>query len=719
MSINERLLEITKQLSFLELPIGVYVVTFDGKIVEANRRAREILNLPREGAIEDSITKFYKDLSDRDSLPEKLRAEEAKGHFLISKLTFKVDGKDIHIQDHARTIKDPETQQELGYLCCIMDITSEVRYQKMFDDLPVGLYWLDRSDRIVRANEAFATLFGYDSPEELHGRQIQDFYVDPEEAREFKEVLKDAGNIQDYIVQVINKDKRRIFVRVSATMLTTPSGEYDGREGTVMEAPQERYRRILEVAPIGLFEVQKQENEDRITHYNQQFIEINEFDDGRQADNFDMRRLHASVEDYNQFIKELEENDQLLDREVRIKTLKENEKVVRVSVRSIRDRNQMNVGRIGVVRDVTELRHRVEELTDDIGQVLHTYSAALVEIKQSCDALIDSMPPNPFKKAKNLLPTLAVQELTAPTLQLVHMLDRLLDLTRSRERETDLLMGKRDDLARLTNMFKNYESEIPHPELRPAALREATYELLPICEDIKGEKLPRELLRQIKIQGQELLRILNLLTLLQMQDLTFTMGHPVRALREFVISGRRVEQPRSLHDVSTLITQAINNIKGFAKSRGVQFRKKIECPEALINVVERDIIRALANILHNAVKYSWTRADSTSPWILIRAFEENNSIHIVFENYGVPIPQDEIDEGLIFELGFRGRMSSDRGRTGTGVGLADTLRVAREHGGDLTVRSQPAVFSRKADNYNQPFLTTVTFSLPVNRKEGE
>ncbi|MDX6692543.1 MAG: hypothetical protein QOF02_146 [Blastocatellia bacterium] len=716
---HERLLEITKGLSFLELPIGVYVVTFDGRLVEANIKAREILELPLDGQIEDSILRFYKEPSERDGLPDKLRAEEAKGQYLVSQLTFNVNGKLLHIQDHARSIKDPVTQEELGFLCCMMDITSEVRYRKMFNDLPVGVYGLDSDDKIERVNEAFAELFGYGNPEELIGKQIQEFYVDPEEAQEFRESLEEKGELKDYIVQVRKKNKERIYVRVSAIQLKSSEGKYNGREGTVMEADKERYKRILEVAPIGLFEVQSQDGEDRIVHCNDQFVTINEFDNQEQAYHFDMKRLHASLDDYNEFIKNLGIKGQLLDEEVRIKTLKDNEKVVRVSVRALRDRNHQAIGRIGVVRDVTELRHKVEELTDDIGQVLHTYSSALVDIKLSGDVLMDSMKPDPFESIRDLLPEVALKELKEPLNQLVLVLNRLLGLTGSQERETTpLLIEKRDDLLRLKHMFDNYEKEIPL-EHRPAVLREAIFELITICDEIRGEKLPRELIRQIKTQGQELLRILNLFTLRKMRDLTYTMGHTVRALREFVISGDRVKQTKSVQDISTLIALAIKNIGEFAHSRNVQFRRKVECPDAVVNVVERDMIRALANILHNAIKYSWKRMDSTSSLVMVRAQLVNDRVRMEVENYGVPIPKDEIKEGLIFELGFRGRLSSDRGRMGTGVGLADALRVLNEHEGIISVKSHPAVFGRKDDDYTQPFLTTVTLSLPVYHPQGK
>jgi signal transduction histidine kinase len=90
-------------------------------------------------------------------------------------------------------------------------------------------------------------------------------------------------------------------------------------------------------------------------------------------------------------------------------------------------------------------------------------------------------------------------------------------------------------------------------------------------------------------------------------------------------------------------------------------------------------------------------------------------VNIEFENWGVPIKKEEIEQHLIFKVGYRGRLSGDRGRVGTGIGLADAQRVAQKHGGDLVVKSHPAVGSRNEDDYTQPFITSVIMKLQPHR----
>ena len=715
MNSNEKLLEITKQLGVLELPICVYVVTPEGQIIEANQQARQFFQLNPTGAVDKSILDFYQDPAEREGLTQALESHESRGEYLISNLDFNIGGRVVNVQDMARSIRDPETGKPIGCLCCMMDVTSEARYRKLFDEMPVGVYVLDRDDKFKWVNDAFLKLFGYNSQAAVVNRPIQSFYFYPEEAQDFRQALEKEGLRNDHIVQVLKNGGDSIFVRVSATKIVSPTGEYDGREGTVMEASQERYRKILQIAPIGLYVIEQKNGQDRIIDCNAQFLAINEFDDKEQVKNIDIKDLHASPEDYEQFIKKLEESrnngEPISDQEIKIRTNKNNPKTVKVSVSAIPDPyTKKTIGRIGVVRDVTELKNRVDELTDDIGNVLHSYSAALLDIKQSADILLETIRVNPHDSIVGLQPEKFIKELERPTRQMAQKLSQLLSYMNMEERQSPSLMVKKEDIIRLLNLFENLKTEVPYPKHQPSALHEALSQMIAICEEIKSEKLPNQLVKQIKIQGQEFLRTLNLFTLYKLKDLAYDLGPTVRALREFVITGVRTREKKSIMGVILLINSAIDSVNGFARIRGVTFKKQNDCHGITVEVIERDMVRALSNILHNAIKYSWTRTDNP-PWVSIHIRQVKDMVHFEFENYGVPIPKDEVD--LIFELGYRGRYSSDRKRIGTGVGLADARRVAREHGGDVFASSHPATQGRRDDNYNQPFLTTMTLTLPT------
>jgi signal transduction histidine kinase len=104
--------------------------------------------------------------------------------------------------------------------------------------------------------------------------------------------------------------------------------------------------------------------------------------------------------------------------------------------------------------------------------------------------------------------------------------------------------------------------------------------------------------------------------------------------------------------------------------------------------------------------------------VIIHAYAEAEQAHVMFENFGVPIQADEIQNGLIFQFGYRGSLSGDRGRLGTGIGLTDALNTARLHGGDIKVESTSARHGAPPDDYTAPYITKVTLSLPIHPHTG-
>jgi signal transduction histidine kinase len=195
------------------------------------------------------------------------------------------------------------------------------------------------------------------------------------------------------------------------------------------------------------------------------------------------------------------------------------------------------------------------------------------------------------------------------------------------------------------------------------------------------------------------------------------MDSSLRSLRDFVTTDVRKHEEKQIRSIKQLTEQAISYMAEFAKSSRVDIVRRDRDFDAEVQVIEREVVRALSNLLHNAIKYTWRRDRTRAPWVTVRTYAHEGRVCIEFENWGVPVTQEEIDAGLIFQLGYRGKLSKDRGRLGTGIGLTDAKRTAQSHRGDLYVTSRPANPGPHRpddqDYYNQPFITTVTFCLPA------
>ena len=106
-------------------------------------------------------------------------------------------------------------------------------------------------------------------------------------------------------------------------------------------------------------------------------------------------------------------------------------------------------------------------------------------------------------------------------------------------------------------------------------------------------------------------------------------------------------------------------------------------PEAVFVRADREaLVRALWNLLDNAVKYS---PDSRLVWVGLRAHGERCEITV--RDHGLGIPADE--QLHIFARFVRGAESKARRIRGTGIGLAMVRQIARAHGGDVRLESEP------------------------------
>lgn len=126
---------------------------------------------------------------------------------------------------------------------------------------------------------------------------------------------------------------------------------------------------------------------------------------------------------------------------------------------------------------------------------------------------------------------------------------------------------------------------------------------------------------------------------------------------------------------------------------------------------------ALNNLMHNAVKYSFSTVSTSSRrYVSVKAridqFGEN--VFITFTNYGVGILPHEFPN--LFQSGFQGELTKGEYRPGAGRGLSVVKRVIDAHKGKISVDS--SLMSEGATVYRKPHLTKFRISLPIRRTKG-
>lgn len=224
--------------------------------------------------------------------------------------------------------------------------------------------------------------------------------------------------------------------------------------------------------------------------------------------------------------------------------------------------------------------------------------------------------------------------------------------------------------------------------------------------------LPRELLRNIRSEIGEILRITTAISLsIAMDELkeripefyyfrdhlrgkdTDIMGDAKKANLIAILQ----ESTKFLEEFATIKKVKIVNAYQAGDHIGVR------CNRPMLN-------RAFHCLLHNAIKYSWHKQDEAWATVDVSIERKQDSVSVVIKNWGVAIWKEELEQ--VFEFGKRGREADDRGRSGTGIGLYDARKIIREHEGEITISSEPTNYNDPS-NYRNPFITTVTVTLPT------
>lgn len=365
-----------------------------------------------------------------------------------------------------------------------------------------------------------------------------------------------------------------------------------------------------------------------------------------------------------------------------------------------------------------QLRSQIEELSADIGRVLHTNSSTLRMVRLTLEPTLTLL----YKELDlpqqgvELSPDRQQALLETQVQKLASAIQDLLNNPLERRQQAlpllrwEYLQQRLEDMRRYTEIARL-------PESRPGFLQQLSNDLQKILAELRPG-LAREQIRAAQRSLLDLQRAIQIINVSATLLAVIQMEHTVHSLNEYINVGQRAEEERVLIPLHKLVENALTSLTSFAETRGIEIHLEDYTAGVKVNVSQRDMQRALANLIHNAIKYSWSRPSAIKPpWITIELRANEKEVSFRVENWGVPIPRDEIEEQLIFRLGYRGRLSKDRNRLGTGTGLTDVLNTVQAHGGRIEVSSVPASSSairdeNHPDYYHQAFLTQFTIHLP-------
>jgi two-component system, OmpR family, sensor histidine kinase SenX3 len=133
--------------------------------------------------------------------------------------------------------------------------------------------------------------------------------------------------------------------------------------------------------------------------------------------------------------------------------------------------------------------------------------------------------------------------------------------------------------------------------------------------------------------------------------------------------------------VDAIVDEAVDRARLVGESRSIEIIKGGE-PGLVVRGDEAQLVTAVANLLDNAIAYS---PDGTR--VVVGVHLRDGVVEIAVTDQGIGIAEDE--QQRIFERFYRVDPARSRATGGTGLGLAIVKHTVGNHGGEVTVWSQP------------------------------
>ncbi|MEP0874042.1 PAS domain S-box protein [Trichocoleus desertorum AS-A10] len=142
---------------------------------------------------------------------------------------------------------------------------SEAKFRAIFENSQVGIYRTRLSDGLIlNANQRFANLYGFDSPEEIIGLEHTiDYFVNPSDRQKAIEVMKRDGEVRNFETQLRKRDGT-LFWGLSSAYLNADDGYLEGvtadisdrkRAEVALQMSEERLRLALTASNQGLYDM--------------------------------------------------------------------------------------------------------------------------------------------------------------------------------------------------------------------------------------------------------------------------------------------------------------------------------------------------------------------------------------------------------------------------------------------------------------------------------
>jgi two-component system, OmpR family, sensor histidine kinase SenX3 len=142
---------------------------------------------------------------------------------------------------------------------------------------------------------------------------------------------------------------------------------------------------------------------------------------------------------------------------------------------------------------------------------------------------------------------------------------------------------------------------------------------------------------------------------------------------------------RTVVPIDAIVDEAVDRSRLVAEVKQIELVRG-DATGLSVSGSERQLVTAVANLLDNAVAYS-----PPGTRVAVGVRQRDDTVELAVSDQGIGI--DGADQGRIFERFYRVDQARSRETGGTGLGLAIVKHIVNNHGGEVSVWSQPGAGS--------------------------
>ena len=228
---------------FVNSALGIFRTTPEGRYLDANPAFVRMLGFKEAPELMDALAFSGSDLAS---------AVEKDGAYVFEREYWRKDGRRIITSQNVRVVRS-DRDEVLNYEGFVEDVTkrrlaeqrlreSQQMLKAVLDNIPMHVYWMDRSMRFMGGNKSFCSFFGIEHSDDVIGKTALEAMSDEDTARRTIQVDREvvSGDSPVYHMQwtIPNRDGELVWLVVNKVPLHDDLGNVFGVLSTAEDVTQ-------------------------------------------------------------------------------------------------------------------------------------------------------------------------------------------------------------------------------------------------------------------------------------------------------------------------------------------------------------------------------------------------------------------------------------------------------------------------------------------------